>query len=94
MRIFNFIVEPSLRSLQPWTHFKIHGYGKGNPRHLVWGKLSVNYGPVQYCEECEKETGLNAVCDACYENNYCECGRKLCIEEGSSPGDGFCARCR
>jgi hypothetical protein len=58
----------------------------------------------EYCGECEKETeATNTIavygakfhyCDACYEYNFCECGNRLEEEEGSCPGDGFCARCR
>lgn len=92
MKVFNHIVEGGFRSLHSWNHFRIHG-SKGNPRHLVWGKLSMYYGPVQYCEECGKENGLDAVCEECHENLFCECGQRLEDSYGS-PGDGFCLRCR
>lgn len=46
------------------------------------------------CEQCDKEIEetLN-LCPDCYDFLYCECGRRLCEEEGSSPGDGLCRKC-
>lgn len=91
MKVFNYIIEPSLGSRHNFAHFKVHK--RGEVRHLVWGKVSVLFGPVQYCEECETENGLSTLCDKCQEHYFCECGSRLCEEEGSSPGDGFCRRC-
>jgi predicted amidophosphoribosyltransferase len=91
MKLFGCIVESSLRSRHKWNHFKIH---KGHTRHLVWGKISIQYGPEQFCEECEKSIGLSSpLCDECDENLYCECGQRLEDSYGN-PGDGFCIRCR
>lgn len=92
MNIGNFTVEADLRSLQPITHFKIHRY-KGGVNHLVWWKLSVMYGRTGFCEFCEIETGLEAVCQDCFEHHYCECGQQLDDAYGT-PGDGLCVRCR
>lgn len=88
MKILNHIIEGNLRSLQPIAHFKIHRW-PGGVKHLVWWKLSVTYGPNGCCEHCDVETGLEAVCQDCYDHHYCECGREL-----DSPGNGFCPRCR
>jgi len=90
MKLFNYIIEPSLRSLHKWNHFKLHR--RGECKHLVWGKISILYGPLQYCEECEVENGLEVLCQTCYDNLYCECGQKLEDAYGS-PGDGFCRKC-
>jgi hypothetical protein len=90
MNIGNFTVETSLRSLQPITHFKIHRHRDYS--HLVWWKLSVMYGRTGFCEYCEVETGLESMCQPCFEHHYCECGQ---IREDAygSPGDGLCRRC-
>jgi hypothetical protein len=92
MRFLNYVIEPSLRSLQPITHFKINRYPGHSMRHLVWWKLSVQYGPVQHCEYCEVDTGLETICDPCFEHHYCECGQILEDAYGS-PGDGLCRVC-
>jgi hypothetical protein len=92
MKLFNYIIEGNGRSLQPITHFKIHRYPSG-VKHLVWWKLSVMYGRSGFCERCEAETGLETICQECFDHYYCECGEELCDSAGS-PGDGFCARCR
>lgn len=93
MKIFNYIIEPSLNSRHPFNHFKIHKRSR-ETRHLVWGKISVLFGPEQFCEECEKNIGLQLIhCDECYENLFCECGQRLEDSYGT-PGDGFCVRCR
>jgi hypothetical protein len=92
MKLFNYVIESNWRSLQPITHFKIHRY-PGSVRHLVWWKLSVMYGRNETCERCDVETGLEIICQDCFERYYCECGQELCDSFGS-PGDGFCARCR
>lgn len=47
------------------------------------------------CESCSEyvlqDIITNGQCEQCF--NYCECGARLCEEEGSSPGDGMCRRC-
>lgn len=73
MKIFNHVVEADLRSLQPWTHFKIHTYEMH--RHLVWGRLSVLFGqphltPVTVCADCYGEIQMLHSGDECW--NYCE----------------------
>lgn len=94
MKALGYVIESNGRSLQPITHFKIHRYHpRAKIRHLVWWRFSVMYGPVQYCEECETETGLEAFCQDCFERHFCECGQRL-EDSWGSPGDGFCARCR
>lgn len=77
MKAFNYIIELSLGSLHKWNHFKLHKYGEY--KHLVWGKISVRFGPIQYCEECGIENGLESLCQTCYEYNFCECGIRLCL---------------
>jgi hypothetical protein len=90
MKLLNYTIEASLRSRQPITHFKVHRYR--TYKHLVWWNLSVLYGQTQQCEECETETGLETLCEACNEYYYCECGTRLSDEMGS-PGDGLCRAC-
>lgn len=93
MKLFGYLIEPSLRSLHSFSHFKIHKRSR-ETRHLVWGKISVRYGDEQFCEECECSIGLNLnYCDECYEHLFCECGQSLEDAYGS-PGEGFCTVCR
>jgi len=93
MKLFGYIIEPSLSSRHSFNHFRLHKRGSGT-RHLVWGKISVLYGPEQFCEECEANIGLRLnLCDSCHENAFCECGNRLEDSYGS-PGDGFCGNCR
>lgn len=90
MKILNYTVEVSFHSLQPINHFKVHS--RGLYKHLVWYKLSALWGPTGACEECGIETGLEALCQPCYDHFYCECGVRLEDSYGS-PGDGLCRRC-
>ena len=93
MKLFNYIIEPNFRSRHSFNHFKIHRRGSGT-KHLVWGKISILFGPEQFCEECDKNIGLDLnYCDECHEHLFCECGSRLEDSYGS-PGDGFCTRCR
>lgn len=93
MKIFNYIIESNFRARHPFTYLKTRKRSRYSPyNQLVWGKLIVNYGPEQYCEECDKPNGLDSICDECQEHYYCECGVRLEDAYGS-PGDGFCRRC-
>jgi hypothetical protein len=93
MKLFGYIVEADLRARHSFTHLKIHRRSN-DTRHLVWGKLSIIYGPEQFCEYCNANIGLDlGLCDKCHENAYCECGNRLEDSYGS-PGDGFCTECR
>jgi len=87
MKLFGYIFKFSNKAKWNWKHFKLHKRGK--IRHLVWGKFSILFGPIQYCSECEIETGLETICQECQEYYFCECGQRLEDSYGS-PGDGFC----
>lgn len=92
MKLFGYIIESSLNSKHLFKHFKVHKRGAGI-KHLVWGKLSIIFGPEQFCEACDISTGLQLnYCDDCYSHHFCECGNKLENEYGS-PGDGLCRSC-
>lgn len=93
MKLFGYIIEPSLSSRHSFKHFKIHKRSY-DTRHLVWGKISVLYGREQFCEVCDASIGLDLnYCDSCYDHHFCECGNKLEDAYGS-PGEGFCGNCR
>lgn len=56
MKLFNYVIEVKLSSLQPWSHFRIHDYD--THKHLVWGRLSIIFGQphleiVSCCAVCE-----------------------------------------
>lgn len=94
MKLLNHTVEANLRARCKITNFKIHRRRHSPVRHLVWWRLSLQYGPTQFCEECEADIGLqDTYCDACHEHHFCECGQRL-EDAWGTPGDGFCARCR
>lgn len=74
------------------------------PHPVAWFLYRTYYGAFEMlgfieCGECEKwfrkdQMYSSEYCEGCYEHNFCECGNQLEEEQGSSPGDGFCARCR
>ena len=87
-----YAVKASLGSRHSFTHFKVHV--NNTYRHLVWGKVSVLFGPKHYCQECDVSLYLGDVyCDACHEELFCECGQRLEDAYGQK-GDGFCIQCR
>lgn len=58
MKLFNHVVDLNFRSLQPWTHMKLHKREYWN--HFVWGKISLVYGqphlePMTVCTHCYEE---------------------------------------
>jgi hypothetical protein len=90
MKLFGYIIEPSLSSKHSFKHFRLHRRSR-ETRHLVWGKISIVYGREQFCEDCEKSIGLDfPYCDECYGNNFCECGASL----EHHKGEDFCPSCR
>lgn len=91
MKLLNYTIEANLRSLQPFSHIKLHRHR--HYKHLVWWKLSILFGKTHHCDECGIETGLEEYCDNCFEYLFCECGTRLTDSYGNS-GDGFCVRCR
>lgn len=90
MRLLGYTVEGDLRARCPITRLTVHK--NRTYKHLVWGRLSVVWGPTRSCEHCGADSRFEDYCDECHWHFYCECGQELCDSYGS-PGDGLCRRC-
>ncbi len=81
MKLFNHILEISLSSRHPWTHFKLHkhqGY-----KHLVFGKLSVIFGQP-HLVEIEVHKGCGAEVHGIGEDGISYCTGCETIVEGDT----------